>query len=530
MKKFDVERCFGVDISFSYFDVDKIIEVLQLQSEISFSSKIKRMSKQQGSKHRIVAIVKRQMILDCVKPALASNLLPYDPYFYDKNIIANTKDRLYDAQERLLEVCLSVAVGKSVKSLRKLEGRYDSRDVRTRYEKGQSAFKYFRNILNDYTRDYILAFKEGRLDEDGEEKDAEKVEQKDEEGTSSTSQGVSPQADVAAPSVTMSLRQRSLIARAAKKAKTVNVSDEIKDALPLYEDAIATVLSQESLFKQGKPFEESVINDLVNRLIASYDRNANALLCVRFVRSPETYLVQHLVGCCVLAIHFSKSLKMSDAYTKALAIGGLLFDFGRFKLPAPMVNKAGKLSETEFEMFKKHIDFSMRAVKASDWLVKIVYQMVDDHHEKIDGSGYPAGKEGEEISVYGKMAAIIDAYDSMTSSQSHKASMSPAQACRKIVNESGLAFDADLVKRFIQCVGRIPIGTCVQLSNGKIGFVITLNDALMPKIIRQVYLVKQKANMTPQDLDLESVAGEVSIKKIIDAQAININMEEYLFI
>lgn len=522
MKKFDVERCFGVDISFSYFDIDKIIEVLQLESEISQSSKVKGVSKQQGGKHRIVAIVKRQMVLDCVKSALTSGLLPYDPYFYDKNIIANTKDRLYDAQERLLEICLSISMGKSVKSLRKLEGKYDSRDVRTRYEKGQSAFKYFRDILNDYTRDYILAFKEGRVNDDENSKKSDDSVGDNDENKAAMS--------AAAPSVTLSLRQRSLIARAAKKAKAVGVSDEIKDALPLYEDAMAIILSQETLFKQGKSFEESVINDLVDRLIASYNRNSSALLCVRFVRSPETYLVQHLVGCCVLAIHFAKTLNMSDGYIKAIATGGLLFDFGRFKLPAPMVNKAGKLTESEFEMFKKHIDFSMRAVKASDWLVKIVYQMVDDHHEKIDGSGYPAGKVGEEISVYGKMAAIIDAYDAMTSSQSHKNPMSPAQACKKILNESGLAFDESLAKRFIQCVGRIPIGTCVELSNGRIGFVITLNSSLMPKVIRQVFLVKKKAAFTPQDIDLEITSGEVSIKKIIDAQVINIKMEDYLFI
>ena len=221
---------------------------------------------------------------------------------------------------------------------------------------------------------------------------------------------------------------------------------------------------------------------------------------------------------------------MSNAYTKAIAIGGLLFDIGRFKLPAPMVNKTGKLSESEFEMFKKHIDFSMRAVKASDWLVKIVYQMVDDHHEKIDGTGYPKGKVGEEISVYGKMAAIVDAYDAMTSSQSHKNPMSPAQACKKISDEAGLAFDKDLVKRFIQCVGRIPIGTCVELSNGRIGFVLTLNSSLMPKLVRQVFLVKQQKTITPQDIDLGVTAGEVSIKKIIDAQLINIKMESYLFV
>ena len=86
--------------------------------------------------------------------------------------------------------------------------------------------------------------------------------------------------------------------------------------------------------------------------------------------------------------------------------------------------------------------------------------MLLDHHEKIDGSGYPAGKQGDEISVYGKIAAIIDAYDAMTSEQPHKPSMGPIKAWQQMQKESGLAFDKQLLAVFLKSIGSVPVGSC----------------------------------------------------------------------
>ena len=154
---------------------------------------------------------------------------------------------------------------------------------------------------------------------------------------------------------------------------------------------------------------------------------------------------------------------------------------------------------------------------------RAVYQMLSDHHEKVDGSSYPEGKQDQEISVYGKIAAIIDAYDAMTSEQSHKPSMGPIKAYRQMLKESGLAFDKQLLAVFLKSIGSIPVGSCVSLSNGRVGFVLTLNKSFKPSLVRQVYSVTNKAFIEASDIELNKSANlrtEVVIEKEVDPEVI----------
>ena len=161
MSSFKADLCFGVDISFDYFDVDLLLDALQISSEIKNSKRIQQLIKEHGKRHRIIQIAKRQMALDIVKVALDEGVMPYDSHFYEKTTLSSVADRLYDSEERLLQICLSISLGKSVKGLRKLGDGYSTKELRIISVKGRSLFRYFRALLNDNTRNFILAFKEG---------------------------------------------------------------------------------------------------------------------------------------------------------------------------------------------------------------------------------------------------------------------------------------------------------------------------------------------------------------------------------
>jgi HD-GYP domain-containing protein (c-di-GMP phosphodiesterase class II) len=254
-------------------------------------------------------------------------------------------------------------------------------------------------------------------------------------------------------------------------------------------------------------------------------------LALRHVKDSQHYLVQHLLGAAVLSIHFAYVIGLSSAYIKAIAVGGMLFDIGRFRLPEVLSAKTTKLTPVEFDLFRKHIDFSLHAIRQTEGLVKLIYQMVDDHHEKVDGSGYPKGKQDDEISVYGKMAAIIDAYDALTSEQQHKASMGPVKACQQLLREAGLAFDAKLVQAFVASMGSYPVGTCVALTNGRAGFVITLNKQNQPALVRQVFSLRQKNFIAATDISVDPNsfnAGDVEIDAEIDPQQYGIKFINHL--
>lgn len=195
-------------------------------------------------------------------------------------------------------------------------------------------------------------------------------------------------------------------------------------------------------------------------------------------------------------------------------LGALLFDIGRFKLPEAIAKKTGKLTEAEFQLTRKHLSFGEVLLSGSSDIPKVVYQMLWEHHERLDGSGYPQGKFDDEISAYGKIGSIVDAYDSLTSEQVHRAALTPTEALRKMQKEAGVAFDKNILTVFIKSLGPIPVGSCVALSNGRLGFVLTLSNKHAPSLVRQVYSITTKAFISPSDIALDK-NDDVKVSKVV---------------
>lgn len=513
MSAFKIESCFGADIHVGYFDMEEILEILGIKDHVVGSKRVQSLIKMHGRKDRIVSVAMRQVTFDVLRPALDSEYLPYDPYFtYDK-LLSSRRERLYDAQERFLLLCLSIAYGRSVKGLKKLNPDLNTKELRIKHTKGQSLFRYFRQELNEQTREYILSYK-ARMDNnsDGSVKES-------------------------ASATTVELESKNTLSGSNKKTPLehkfipTSFDDEMVTALKLFQDGYSLLSLQVERFKRGEQLDMLELVKFCRRLIESHTRNNFSLMAIRHIKDASIYLEQHAMGMAVLGIHFAKAMKLSSAYIEVISLGALLFDLGRFRLPMAMVSKTTKMTDSEFDLFRKHIQFGEQILQKCEGVPKAVYQMLSDHHEKIDGSGYPAGKQGDEISVYGKIAAIIDAYDAMTSEQPHKPSMGPIKACQQMQKESGLAFDKQLLAVFLKSIGSVPVGSCVQLSNGRIGFVLTLNKSFQPSLIRQVYSVTNKAFVAVSDIELNKSANlrtEVSIEKEVDPQAFGLQFINHI--
>lgn len=513
MSAFKIESCFGADIHVGYFDMEEILGILGIKDKVVGSKRVQSLIKMHGRKDRIVSVAMRQVTFDVLRPALDSEYLPYDPYFtYDK-LLSSRRERLYDAQERFLLLCLSIAYGRSVKGLKKLNPDLNTKELRIKHTKGQSLFRYFRQELNEQTREYILSYK-ARMDNnsDGSVKES-------------------------ASAATVELESKNTLSGSNKKTPLehkfipTSFDDEMVTALKLFQDGYSLLSLQVERFKRGEQLDMLELVKFCRRLIESHTRNNFSLMAIRHIKDASIYLEQHAMGMAVLGIHFAKAMKLSSAYIEVISLGALLFDLGRFRLPMAMVSKTTKMTDSEFDLFRKHIQFGEQILQKCEGVPKAVYQMLSDHHEKIDGSGYPAGKQGDEISVYGKIAAIIDAYDAMTSEQPHKPSMGPIKACQQMQKESGLAFDKQLLAVFLKSIGSVPVGSCVQLSNGRIGFVLTLNKSFQPSLIRQVYSVTNKAFVAVSDIELNKSANlrtEVSIEKEVDPQAFGLQFINHI--
>ena len=520
MSAFKIESCFGADINVGYFNLDEILDIMKIKKEVLGSKRVRSLLLNNDRKDRIVGIAMRQVAFDLLKPTLESSFLPFDPYYVNDEKLLNTKrERLYDAQERFLILCMAIASGRSVKSLKKLTPDLNTKELRSKRSSGQNLFRYFRQELDEHTKEYILAYKSRMLRLALGEDEPEKTKTLPVESNK--------------PIDTPPAKEKPIAKRPALQNKYIPTSfdDETATALKLFRDGHSLLSTQVERFKRGEQLEVIELMRFCRRLVESHTRNNFSLMAIRHIKDASSYLEQHAMGMAVLGIHFAKAMKLTGAYVEVISLGALLFDLGRFRLPMTMVTKTTKMTDGEFDLFRKHIQFGEQILKKCDGIPKAVYQMLYDHHEKVDGSGYPEGKQDQEISVYGKIAAIVDAYDAITSEQPHKHSMGPIKACQKLKEEAGLAFDKELLKIFMKHIGKTPVGSCVALSNGRIGFVLTLNKAFQPSLVRQVYSLTNNAFIEASDIELNKPANlrtEIVIEEEVDPQTFNIQFIDYI--
>lgn len=499
MAKFNVMSLFGVNVDFAYFNIYEIIDALGLRKEILRTLRVANLIKKHGKKHHIVSIVMRQVALAELKPTLNGELLPYDSSFQDIKVTRTDYERQYEAQEKLILLCYSLAHGKSVTSVKRLKGDEFSKIAREFRAKGKSLYDYFRSILNDNTRDYVLSYKAGELGYDSVEREAKEV----------------------------SGEKTKKVVEVKKAIAPTPFGKEITTAVELMSQGVEFITSQVKNVFNGASLDLSGLRAYCQKLSDSYDRNPNALLAVRYVQNTEDYIAQHSVACAILACHLAKALQLESKYVNVIAIGALVFDLGRFKLPTPLTQKSGKFTDAEFQLMRKHLQFGEIILSAGNNIPKVIYQMLWEHHERIDGTGYPHGKIDNEISVYGKIGAIVDAYDSLTSEQAHKAPLTPTDALKKMRSEAGLAFDEKLMALFINSIGAVPVGSCVELSNGRIAFVLTLNNKRQPSLVRQVYSLSSKSFISAVDLALDK-NGDVRIVKVVLPSNYNLHFVDHV--
>jgi HD-GYP domain-containing protein (c-di-GMP phosphodiesterase class II) len=162
----------------------------------------------------------------------------------------------------------------------------------------------------------------------------------------------------------------------------------------------------------------------------------------------------------------------------------LLLDVGKLRTPSAILNKTDLLTREEFEVVKQHVNLGVKMLKSTLGINRSIISMVETHHERYDGSGYPNGLSGQQIPLYGVIAGIIDTYTSMIRSRPHRPAISPHKVLQALYNWRNKFFQDEIVQQFLQCVGVYPTGSLVEMSTGEVGIVIAqnLHDRLEPTI------------------------------------------------
>nr|WP_297349792.1 HD-GYP domain-containing protein [uncultured Glaciecola sp.] len=273
--------------------------------------------------------------------------------------------------------------------------------------------------------------------------------------------------------------QNNGIASLVKETKLTNIinigqhQEALKDADELYIQAKNVQKNFVSQLRSGSTPNIEHLNKLSRNIIDSVFDNADALSCLLMFKDSNEYLVEHAINCAILLAMFANSKGMSQAEVEDLTIAGLLMDIGMTSLPTNLIEKTSELDDADWKIMRSHVDIGLEIVERLDDARPIVLDVIANHHERINGSGYPKAKTASEISVYSQMAGIVDCYDAMISNRQHQRSVSATAALHQLEGDETL--DRELVTEFINAIGLHPVGSLVQLSSHKLAIVSQRN-------------------------------------------------------
>jgi len=280
-----------------------------------------------------------------------------------------------------------------------------------------------------------------------------------------------------------------------------------------------------------KALDVAEIELITGQLISEVINNPEALWFMTRIRKQDAYLMEHSLNVGIMLGLFAQYLGFEETLIQDLLLAGFLHDVGKIMIPDKIINKAGPLTEAEYRIMKGHVILSREIVENQyQDLPGICLTTIVNHHEKVDGSGYPEGFSDVDIPFYGKMISIVDVFDALTAKRCYKDEMTNISALRILMSESGKAFDPYLVTQFIKFIGTYPAGTLVEITGSgfeRLAIIVGTHETnpLTPKV-KVFYNSKTKNYMEIESLDLAAKNNSFEIKRAVTPQEYNINMEE----
>ncbi|MEM6050276.1 HD-GYP domain-containing protein [Erwinia sp. P7711] len=277
--------------------------------------------------------------------------------------------------------------------------------------------------------------------------------------------------------------------------------EEIGQAQAICLNAKGQVMGMFSDARLGRTIDTGSTLPLVDEIGGSISRHPAALLSVVRLKTHDDYTYLHSVAVCALMVSLARQLELNEEQVRRAGMAGLLHDVGKAGIPLEILNKPGKLTDTEFALMKQHPVIGEALLRKSGGGEDLL-DVALHHHEKVNGCGYPHGLKGNEISLLARMAAVCDVYDAVTSNRPYKSGWNPASAMHQMASWEG-HFDRKVFYAFVKAVGIYPVGSVVRLASGRIAVVAEPGDAslLQPKVCAFYSLVTNQT-ISPEKVDL----------------------------
>lgn len=238
--------------------------------------------------------------------------------------------------------------------------------------------------------------------------------------------------------------------------------------------------------KIGKKIIVTEVSKELDDVIDEIIKNNNILGRIRQLEKWDDYTFRHSLNVCMLSTMIGKWLSYSQVEVKQLSLAGLFHDIGKLKISNDIINKPEALTEEEFEIIKKHPIYGYNILSDTIGISKNVTLGALQHHERIDGRGYPYGLKDDKIHEFARIIAICDIYDAMTSERVYKGKESPLLVAEYLNSESFASLDPEITQMFLNNISKFYVGNIVKLSNGDIGEIVYIYPQMPTRPIVKV--------------------------------------------
>jgi HD-GYP domain-containing protein (c-di-GMP phosphodiesterase class II) len=318
-----------------------------------------------------------------------------------------------------------------------------------------------------------------------------------------------------------------------KNSAPISIKEEMAKATEIKKEAKKAIHNIMEDIRFGKQIRTETIASVIDKMVDSVFRNQDALISLGRIKEKDEYTYMHSVGVCILMISFGKYLGFDVPLLREVGMGAMLHDVGKMIVPQNILSKEEQLTEDEIAMMRKHVEYSRMLLQQTEGMSDTAITLASQHHERVDGTGYPLGLKDEDIAYYAKAAAIVDVYDAMTSARCYQDKYQPTEVLRKLYEWSSHHYDRGLVQKLIRCIGIYPIGTLVRLESGLIGIIMKHGEkSLLQPVVRIVFNTKNQSYVrSPYDIDLGNPSGKIGEDRIINYESFeryNINPVQYM--
>jgi putative nucleotidyltransferase with HDIG domain len=309
---------------------------------------------------------------------------------------------------------------------------------------------------------------------------------------------------------------------------------ELSRAKDVHRSTLEAAKNTLHAIRMGRQFAAKEIELAAEKIVSSILRNSDALLSLAQIKGYDEYTYVHSVNVGVLLASVANAMQYNANSLLEIGMGGLLHDIGKMRIPEHILNKAGKYTEDEYNVMKRHPQLGLDILRSSRSISDLSRLIVYEHHERFNGKGYPRGITGNQISEVGVMAAVADVYDAMTTDRVYRPAWTPQRALATIFKGCDVEFPRRIVEFFTRHLGIYPVGSFVRLGTGELGVVVRVEKG---KILAPDILILYSADgiryPEPREYKLAELQNEnngkmYNIESSLNPKDFNVNISDYI--